>query len=265
MDFGLKGKTALVTGGASGIGRATGAAFCAEGAQVILVDNRADAVRSAASDLGEGARGLHCDLRDREQLEGLAATVEERIENPDILVCAAGVTGAKGHPLELSDGDWQEAWESDFLSVVRTMRAFIPPMAARGWGRAVVLSSENAAQPYWEEAVYNTAKAAVSNLVKGLSRCYARQGVLVNAVAPAFIETPTTDTMMNRKAEAEGRSRDEAIGEFLETERPHLALDRRGRPEEVAAVIAFLCSQQASFVNGANWRVDGGSVATTGG
>ncbi|TDL81823.1 SDR family oxidoreductase [Palleronia sediminis] len=263
MDLGLSGKTALVTGGASGIGKATAKRLAAEGAEVILVDVQGDAVSKAASQIGEGAHGLHCDLRDANQIDGLKRTVSERFQMPHILVCAAGVTGAKGHPLnDITDHDWHEAWQTDFMSVVRCMRAFVPGMAGRGWGRAIAITSENAEQPYWEEAVYNTAKAAVANFVKGLSRCYAQQGVLINSVSPAFIETPMTDRMMDRKAEQKGTSREEEVETFLETERPNLVVGRRGKPEEVAAAIAFLCSDHASFINGTNLRVDGGSVAS---
>ncbi len=262
MDLGLNGKTALVTGGASGIGRATARMLLDEGARVIIVDVRGDAVARAAAELGDGCKALQADLREARQVQGLAQSVEERFDMPDIVVCAAGVTGAKGHPLELSDADWSEAWETDFMSVVRTLRQFLPSMAQRGWGRAVVICSENAMQPYADEAVYNVAKAGLLNLSKGLSRIYAPQGVLVNAVSPAFIETPMTDEMMDKRAGARGTSREEAVQSFLAEERPHLALKRRGRAEEVASAIAYLCSDAASFVNGANLRVDGGSVAT---
>jgi NAD(P)-dependent dehydrogenase (short-subunit alcohol dehydrogenase family) len=262
MEFGLNGKTALITGGASGIGRATAQMLLDEGARVILVDLNGDKVAEAASALGDGANALQADLGESDQVKGLVETVRERFELPDIVICAAGVTGAKGHPLEMSDGDWNEAWNIDFMSVVRTLRGFVPPMEKKGWGRVVIVSSENAAQPYSDEAVYNVAKAGILNFAKALSRVTAPNGVLVNTVSPAFIETPMTDGMMDRRAEAEGVSREEAVTGFLEEERPYLELKRRGRPEEVAATIAFLCSDQASFVVGANYRVDGGSVAT---
>jgi NAD(P)-dependent dehydrogenase (short-subunit alcohol dehydrogenase family) len=233
-----------------------------EGAQVILVDLKGDEVSRAADELGRGAKALQADLRDPDQVKGLFATTQERFTMPDIVVCAAGVTGAKGHPLEMSEADWQEAWQTDFMSVVRTLRAFVPPMEKRGWGRVVILCSENAVQPYSDEVVYNVAKAGLLNFAKGLSGEAAKNGVLVNCVSPAFIETPMTDSMMDKKAKAEDTSREDAVRDFLETERPFIALDRRGKAEEVAATIAFLCSEQASFVVGANYRVDGGSVAS---
>ena len=262
MNLGIEGKIAVVTGGASGIGRETARRLASEGTRIALVDINGRALERAANDIGEPVIPVQADLTDRSQVSGVAETIRDRLGQPSILVCAAGITGAKGDPLNLSDGDWLEAWQTDFMSVVRTMRAFVPAMARSGWGRAVVLTSENAMQPYEEEAVYNTAKAALLNFSKGLSHIYARQGVLINAVSPAFIETPMTDEMMDKRAERMGVSREEAINTFLKEERPHLELKRRGKPEEVAAVIAFLCSEVASFVVGANYRVDGGSVAT---
>lgn len=262
MEFGLNGKTALVTGGASGIGRETARYLIDEGADVILVDLDGDKVARAADALGDKARALQADLGATDQVRGLVQTVQERFNLPDIVVCAAGVTGATGHPLEMSDADWAEAWNVDFMSVVRTLRGFVPPMEKRGWGRVVIVCSENAMQPYADEAVYNVAKAGLLNFAKALSRVTAGNGVLVNTVSPAFIETPMTDRMMDKRAEAEGVSREEAVEGFLDEERPYLELKRRGKPEEVAATIAFLCSEQASFVVGANYRVDGGSVAS---
>lgn len=133
MDYELKGKTALITGGASGIGLATAKALIDEGATVILVDLKGDAVAQAAEELGPSARALQADLTEPDQVRGLGASVEERFTMPDIVVCAAGVTGAKGHPLELTDSDWNEAWQTDFMSVVRTLRVFVPTMEKRGW------------------------------------------------------------------------------------------------------------------------------------
>lgn len=115
-------------------------------------------------------------------------------------------------------------------------------------------------QPYWEEAVYNVAKAALAAFIKNLSYKEAGFGVLCNTVAPAFIETAMTDGMMEQRAQQMGISFEEAIDSFLEQERPGIVQKRRGKAEEVASVIALLVSERASFVNGSNVRVDGGSV-----
>jgi 3-oxoacyl-[acyl-carrier protein] reductase len=145
---------------------------------------------------------------------------------------------------------------------VRTCRAFIPTMRDMGWGRVILLGSEDAAQPYPEDLPYCACKAGLLNLAKGLSKSYGKDGVLVNTVSPAFIATPMTNAMMEKRAKETGVSFEEAVDSFLAENRPHLELRRRGKTEEVADVIAFLCSERSSFVLGANWRVDGGSVAT---
>ena len=264
MDLGIEGRVALITGGAGGMDTETAKILLEEGCTVVLTDLDEDEVSEAAEAMGDRCFGVAADLTVQEDCAKVAAFVRDKAgSGPDILVSAAGVTGAKGHPLtEITDDDWMEVWQTNFMSAVRIMRETLPGMAERGWGRVVVVNSETAVQPYWEEAVYNCAKAALLNLIKGLSRNYAHDGVLVNGVAPAFIETPMTDGMMEKKSKEEGITFDEAIEEFLEEDRPYLELKRRGKPEEVAAVIALLCSERASFVNGANYRVDGGAVAT---
>lgn len=133
-------------------------------------------------------------------------------------------------------------------------------MVEKGWGRVVYVASENAVQSYADEMPYNVAKAALLNFTKGTAQVYAPKGVLINVVSPAFIETDMTDTMLEKRAQERGVEVDEAIESFLDEERPHLVLERRGQPAEVGAVIAFLCSDLASFVVGSNYRVDGGAV-----
>ena len=146
------------------------------------------------------------------------------------------------------------------MTAVRIARALAPSMVEKGWGRVVYVASENAVQSYDDEMPYNVAKAALVNFTKGTGQVYAPKGVLFNVVSPAFIETDMTDEMMQQRADDLGVDFDEAVESFLDEERPHLVLKRRGRAEEVASVISFLCSDRASFVVGSNYRVDGGSV-----
>jgi 3-oxoacyl-[acyl-carrier protein] reductase len=162
----------------------------------------------------------------------------------------------------MAEEDWQDAIDVDFLSAVRLARHLCPPMMERGWGRVVFITSENVAQPYPDETVYNSAKSALLSFAKSVAMQHSKSGMLVNCVAPAFIETPMTDGMMEKRAEGKGCSFDEAVESFVKEERPYLVLGRRGKPEEVAAVIAMLCSDHASFVTGSNWRVDGGAVGS---
>ena len=260
MDLKISGRTALITGAAGGMGAATARVLLDEGVTVYLTDKDRDQLKKTYQNLGGKNEALHhivADLNDNADVDNL----QSELADVDILVHTAGVTGEKGDPLEeISDEDYLDAYRTDFLSAVRVSRLYVPGMRQRGWGRAVYVTSENVAQPYDEEAVYNAAKAALLTFVKGTAQRYAPDGVLINAVAPAFIETDMTDGMMEKRAEEMGVSKQEAIDTFLEEDRPHLVLKRRGKPQEVAAVIALLCSDLTTFTVGSNYRVDGGSV-----
>lgn len=263
MDLGIAGRTALLTGGAGGIGRATAAALVAEGVRVVLTDTDGEALEEARESLPDDAtvHTVVADLAEDGAADRLGREVRDAVGAIDVLVHGAGVTGPTGPFHELGDDDFVEVLDTNLMSAVRVTRVFLPDLR-RGWGRMVFLSSEDAVQPYDDELPYCAAKAGLLAFAKGLSRTYASEGLLVNSVAPAFISTPMTDAMMDQRAEEQGTTRDEAIASFLEEERPFMELGRRGEPEEVAAVIAFLCSERASFVNGATYRVDAGSVAT---
>lgn len=265
MDLGIAGKTALVTGADSGIGWHTAQLLAAEGVNVFLTDQDETALAEAAKKLGSagGRIAFHAaDITSLDSLAELHEKVADAVGEIDILVQSAGVTGATGAFHEVSDEGWVRTIETDLLGPVRVVREFLPDLRRGGWGRLVFLASEDAVQPYDDELPYCAAKAGILALSKGLSRAYASDGLLVNAVSPAFIHTPMTDAMMQQRATELGTTKAKAIRSFLAEERPFLELERRGEPEEVAAVIAFLCSDRASFVTGSNYRVDGGSVAT---
>lgn len=260
MDLGIKGKVALITGASGGIGLATAKLLSEEGVRLVLSDMDPQKLEDAAQGLSAEHLLVTADMTQQDQVDHLLKAGEAKFGQIDIVIHTAGVTGAKGDPLELSDEDYLEAWNTDFFSAVRVARAAIPKMRSRKWGRFVCITSENAVQPYWEEAVYNTAKAALAAFIKNLSYKEAAYGVLCNTVAPAFIESGMTDGMMEKRAEEKGVSFEEAIESFLDEERPGIVQKRRGKPEEVAAAIALLVSDRASFINGSNIRVDGGAV-----
>lgn len=257
MDLQIRGKRALITGAGGGIGHETARMLAEEGVTLCLSDLKDDDLTDICKELD--ATAVAADLS---TLEGCEALVDKAGTDFDIWVHATGVTGAKGDPLQMSDEDWTDALNIDFLSAVRLARRLCPPMADRGWGRVVFVTSENVAQPYPEETVYNSAKSALLSFAKSVAMQHSKSGMLVNCVAPAFIETPMTDGMMEKRAEQKNCSIDEAVVSFLAEERPYLVLERRGKPTEVASVIAMLCSDRTSFVTGANWRVDGGAVGS---
>ncbi len=264
MDFAIKGKTAVVTGSDSGMGLQTTRMLLQEGVRVVMADQFPDRIEQAATHLGQLGE-VHpavVDVANAASVEALRNTAIAKLGHVDFLVNAAGVTGPTGDFHTIDDEAWLGALQVILMGAVRVVRAFVPGMVERKQGRIILFGSEDAEQPYADELPYCAAKAGILNLTKGLSKTYSKHGVLVNTVSPAYIATPMTDAMMEKRAKENGTSFDEAIASFLKEERPTLELQRRGRPEEVAALVVFLCSKQASFINGANYRVDGGSVAT---
>ncbi|WP_395942871.1 SDR family NAD(P)-dependent oxidoreductase [Brevundimonas sp.] len=264
MNLDISDRIALVTGADSGIGKETARRLLEAGVRVAISDKAGgelDRTVAELSALGEVV-GVEADVTDGVSVTALFSAVRDQVGDPDILVNCAGVTGATGDFLEVDDKGWLETLDINLMGAVRTARAAIPAMRAKGWGRVVLIGSEDGVQPYVDELAYCASKAGIINLAKGLSKAYGPDNILVNTVSPAFIATPMTDKMMAKRAEERGVDVERAIESFLEEERPGMALKRRGRAEEVADMIVFLCSERASFINGANMRVDSGSVMT---
>jgi 3-oxoacyl-[acyl-carrier protein] reductase len=263
MDLGLSGKSCIVTGASRGIGLAVARGLCAEGAYVLLSARGEAALEAAAREcVGAGGRAetLALDVTDADAGERLVAAAEERFDHLDVVVNNAGTSLAR--PLdELTDEDWQQQWELHVMAPQRLMRAAAPRMAARGDGRIVNVASSAGKRPSLTNAAYSVTKAAQLSLSRVFADAYAADGVLVNAVAPGPVASPLwTDPggLADQVATAQGIEREQA----LEAQRAKVPLHRFGSPEEIAAVVVFLCSQQASNVTGAAWSVDGGSVAT---
>jgi NAD(P)-dependent dehydrogenase (short-subunit alcohol dehydrogenase family) len=263
MELGIEGKKALVSGGDSGIGWCTAQKLLGEGATVVITDKDQSSLDEARDRLDSpNVFAFAADITDPAQVATLHEKVLDAVGDIDILIQAAGITGAQGLFHEIDDDGWEQTIQTDLLGPVRLVRTFLPSLRKGGWGRIVLIGSEDAVQPYDDELPYCSAKAGILALAKGLSRSYAKEGLLVNAVSPAFIHTPMTDAMMEKRADQNGTSFDEAIESFLDEKRPYMELKRRGEPDEVADAIVFLCSDRASFINGTNLRVDSGSVAT---
>src|SRR4051794_7469265 len=230
MELNITGRVALITGADSGIGLATARLLLAEGATVAVTDREQGPLDQAVAGL-EGVLAVAADLTVPGDVDRLREEVVTRLGAPDILVHAAGITGAQGLFHEIDEDGWRQTFEVDFFTDVRIVRTFLDAMRQAGWGRIVLLASEDAVQPYPDELPYCAAKAAVLNLAKGLSKAYGPDGVLVNTVSPAFIDTPMTDAMMRKRADQKHSSVQQAIDSFLTEERPGMALKRRGQPE----------------------------------
>jgi 3-oxoacyl-[acyl-carrier protein] reductase len=240
MDLGIEGRTAVVTGASRGIGAATAALLESEGARVTGV-SRATGIDVTAPDAAE-------------RIAELAG------EPVDILVNNAGTSFAR--PLDqLSDDEWNGLWELHVMASMRLMRAFAPGMAERGWGRIVNVASSAGKRPSLTNAAYSVTKAAQLSLSRVFADSYAAQGVLVNAVAPGAVGSSLwigEGGLGDQTAAARGISRDEA----LQAQAGRIPVGRLATEDEIASVIAFLCSERASMVAGAAWSVDGGTVAT---
>jgi NAD(P)-dependent dehydrogenase (short-subunit alcohol dehydrogenase family) len=209
---------------------------------------------------GGTAIGIAADVALADSAEAVVREAIKQFGKVDILINNAGGQRKRGGFDELTDQDFLDAYTDNVLSVVRMVRAVLPSMRERHWGRIINIVSEASTQPERVFQHYNAAKAAELNLSKSLSKALARDGILVNAVAPGLISTAGIEADFARAALEQNRSVEEVKAEFVRKFKVGLALARAGEPAEVASVVAFLASDRASYVTGANYRVDGGSV-----
>ncbi|HEY1731510.1 MAG TPA: SDR family oxidoreductase [Terriglobales bacterium] len=266
MELGLKNKVVLVTGASKGIGKAIAMGFAAEGAKIaIAARNRAD-LEKAANEIvkssGAEVMSVTADSTRADDITRMTNEVVQHFGTVHVLVNNAGGAGAMAPFESLTDDDWLQALNFNVLSAVRTTRAVLPYMQKQKWGRIINISSESGTQPDAFMPHYNASKAALNNLTKSLSKAYAVDGILVNAVSPAFIMTPLVFDLLQKMAKDQGQSPEQMTAQFLANNRPHIELKRPGESQEVASAVVFLASEQASFITGTNLRVDGGSVAS---
>jgi 3-oxoacyl-[acyl-carrier protein] reductase len=262
MDLGLSGKACAVTGASRGIGREVARRLCAEGAYVLLVARSEEALAEAATDCAEAggrAEPLVLDVTDPDAGERIVAGASDRFGRLDVLVNNAGTSQRRSLD-EVPDEDWQAAWELNVMAPLRAMRAAIPGMAERGWGRVVNVCSSAGKRPSASMPEYSVAKSAELCLSRLFADAYAKQGVLVNAVCPGPTRSElwmAPGGLLDQVQEVGGHaSREEAL-EATAAQRP---IGRLGEVAEIADAIVFLCSQRASYVAGAAWSVDGGTV-----
>jgi NAD(P)-dependent dehydrogenase (short-subunit alcohol dehydrogenase family) len=261
MDLDLAGKRALVTGSTLGIGRAIAEALAAEGASVIVNSRDPDRVEAAVRDISaRGAvTGCAADLSTAAGAETLIEFVAQ--DGPvDILVNNAGTFTVKEF-FDMEDADWQAMFDLNVMSAVRLSRALMPPMLARGWGRIVFIGSDQSSKPNPAMAHYAMTKTALVSIARSLAERTRGTGVTVNTVQVAPTWTDGVDAFMHQMAAIKGSTPDEmSKAYFAQGEGRTSLLQRWARPEEIAAVVAFLCSPLASAINGSAPRADGGIV-----
>jgi NAD(P)-dependent dehydrogenase (short-subunit alcohol dehydrogenase family) len=266
MNLGLRGRGCVVTGASRGIGRETARLLCAEGASVLLVargEERLAAAtgeaEAAGAEAGGRAAALALDVTAEDAGERMLAEGGERFGGIDVLVNNAGA--AKWRDLDdAPDEDWRAQYELNVIAPLRAMRAAVPPMAERGWGRIVNVCSTAGKRPSAAMPEYSVAKAAELSLSRLFADRYAKAGVLVNAICPGPVEAELwmePGGLLDQSKQMSGAaSREEAL-EIAGSKRP---IGRLAEVGEIAAAIVFLCSERASYVSGAAWSVDGGTV-----
>lgn len=248
MDLGLRDRAAIVTGASRGIGRAIAERLAAEGCRVLSVS------RDPSGSIGEP---FAADVTDPAAAEVIVAGCLERFGRVDVLVNNAG-GATPGRLDDLGDEDWRSAFELNLFSAVRLARAAVVPMRSAGWGRLIHVASVSGREPDPVFAPYSAAKAALLNLSTSLSQAYAAEGVLSSCVIPGITRTELVAANAAATAARSDRTSEQVMAAMLERHR--VAAGRFGQPEEVGAAVAFLASEQASWITGATLEVDGGTL-----
>jgi NAD(P)-dependent dehydrogenase (short-subunit alcohol dehydrogenase family) len=260
MNIDLSGKRALVTGSTAGIGFAIAKGLAAAGASVIVNGRTEPRVAAALKSIREQIAdtdpyGFAGDLADA----AVAVKLHKAFPDIDILVNNLGIFEPKGF-FDIPDADWQKFFDVNVLSGVRLARLYAQPMVKRGWGRIVFISSESAVQIPAEMIHYGTTKTAQLAVARGLAETLAGTGVTVNCVLPGPTASEGASEFVAATARAQHKSEQQVEKEFFETLRPTSLIRRFASTEEVANMVVYVCSPQASATTGANLRVDGGVV-----
>jgi 3-oxoacyl-[acyl-carrier protein] reductase len=261
MDLGIRGKVAMVAAGSKGLGRAAALALAAEGCAVSICGRGAEALTAVQKELealGVRALAVAADVTSAGDLARWHQATEAALGSVDILITNTG--GPKAAIFaDLSDADWASGVESTLMNVVRMTRLVLPGMRERKWGRIVHITSLVAKQPYPLLTISSTLRAGLSGLTRTLAMETARDGVTINALLPGHVMTDRQVHLAEVKSKADGIT----VAEHFARQAAAIPVGRIGDPQEVGAVIAFLCSAPASYLTGQSLLVDGGLVQGT--
>lgn len=255
MDLGLAGRVALVTAASKGMGKASAMGLAAEGAKVVICARTESELKTAAEEIRARTRAevlaIPADVTKKDDVSALVDRAIKTFGHIDILVANAGGP-PRGYFEEMTDEQWQGAFDVSLLSVVRLVRGVLPSMKARRWGRILTIQSVSVKQPIPELLLSNAVRPGVAGMMKTLAGQLGKDGITVNTVCPGKI---MTDRFLGGQ-KISGLSREQYLARAVED----VPVGRIGTPEEFANVIVFLASERASYVTGVSVQVDGGLV-----
>ena len=259
MDLGLSNRVAVVAASSRGLGKAVAEDLAAEGARLALCARNESTLRATADSIRERFQvpvlDRALDVRDPAAVKSFVSATVETFGRVEIGVANAGGPPSKAFA-ETTIEDWRNAFDLNFMSTLCLIRALLPHMQKQKWGRIVAITSITVKQPTEGLILSNAIRAGVAGLIKSLSNEYAKDNILINNVCPGFTATDRLREVAAAQATAQGVTSDEIV----ERSSRGIPLGRLGRPEEFAAVVAFLCSEKAGYVTGSSIAIDGGVV-----
>lgn len=257
MELGLRDRIALVAASSQGLGRACAHALSAEGAKVTICAREDRTLRAAADEIanttGNQVLAIVADLTSARDCRQVVQETVDFFGGLHVLVTNNGGPPT-GYFFDFDDNEWYRAVDLTLMSAVRLIRAAVPHMREQKWGRIINITSVSVKEPLDNLILSNSLRAGVVGMARTLANQLAADGITINNVLPGYILTERVRQMAETQARAQGKSTDEILASFAEP----VPIGRIGKPEELAAVVAFLASEQASFVNGASILVDGG-------
>jgi len=259
MDLGLKGRVAIVAAASKGLGRSVAETLAREGAEVAICARSTANLKRAAESIHKatGREVFHqeLDVTNPQAVRDFVAAVEKRFGSVDICVTNAGGPPSKQF-LDISLDEWRAAVDLTLMSAVYFAREVLPRMQKRGWGRLLAITSVSVKQPIDNLLLSNSIRAAVTGLMRTLANEFGPSGITVNCICPGYTLTERLDELIGVQAKNAGLDREK----ILERLNAQVPLGRIGKPEEFAAMVAFLASERASYINGCSIPVDGGWV-----
>jgi len=253
MDLGLTGKVAMVAAASKGIGFAIARELTKEGCRVSICGRTEETLEAAAAEIGDETRSYIVDVSNPDDLSWWIEQTVQDLGPIDILVTNTGGPPAGGLA-QMTDEQWQQGFDGTLMNIVRLVRELQPAMAAKGWGRIVHITSLVAKEPSRLLPISSTLRAGIMALTRVQAVEYAADGVTVNSVLPGHTMTDRQTHLAEIRAQRDGITPAEA----LERQAAEIPMKRMGTPEEIAAAVVFLCSEQAGYITGTNLLVDGG-------